>query len=65
MSAPGLPEMPTGTADGYPASTGHPDVDRVVQSLAAAADLPLAEQIGPLTEAHQTLRETLDSVGDA
>jgi hypothetical protein len=32
--------------------------------LDAAADLPPADQVAPLTEAHRTLRETLDSIGD-
>jgi hypothetical protein len=44
--------------------TGHPKVDEALAALRAAAELPPAEQIAPLTEAHQTLRETLDSIGD-
>ena len=44
--------------------TGHPQVDEALATLRAAAELPPAEQIAPLTEAHQTLRETLDSIGD-
>ncbi len=44
--------------------TGHPQVDETLADLRAAAELPPSEQIAPLTEAHQTLRETLDSIGD-
>jgi hypothetical protein len=47
-----------------PGQTGHPRVDDVVAMLDAAADLPPADQVAPLTEAHRTLRETLDSIGD-
>jgi len=44
--------------------SGHPQVDEALAGLEAAADLPPAEQIAPLTEAHRTLGETLDSIGD-
>jgi hypothetical protein len=57
---------PTPTDPGRvpPGQTGHPRVDDVVAMLDAAADLPPADQVAPLTEAHRTLRETLDSIGD-
>jgi hypothetical protein len=32
--------------------------------LAEVKDEPPAEQVGPLSRAHQVLRETLDSIGD-
>jgi hypothetical protein len=51
--------------DGSPAGTGHPRVDQMVENLNGAADLPPAEQIAALTDAHQVLREALDSIGDA
>jgi hypothetical protein len=44
--------------------TGHAHVDEALAALRSAASLPPADQIAPLTEAHQTLRETLDSIGD-
>jgi hypothetical protein len=46
------------------ASTGHPKVDAVLRKLAEVEELPPVQQIAPLTEAHQVLRETLDSIGD-
>jgi hypothetical protein len=39
-------------------------VDEVVSGLVAVQDAPPAEQVAPLTQAHQVLRETLDSIGD-
>ena len=53
-------EAPGGLAEG----TGDPRIDEAVIALAAVQDAPPAEQVAPLTEAHRTLRETLDSIGD-
>jgi hypothetical protein len=60
------PPTPTDPEAGRvpPGHTGHPRVDDVVAMLDAAAYLPPADQVAPLTEAHRTLRETLDSIGD-
>jgi hypothetical protein len=44
--------------------TGHDRVDDVLASLAHVAGAPPADQIPALTEAQQTLTETLDSIGD-
>jgi hypothetical protein len=46
------------------AGDGHPRIDETLGALAAARDAPPADQVAPLTEAHRTLRETLDSIGD-
>jgi hypothetical protein len=45
-------------------TTGHPRVDAALAALTEVADAPPVQQIGPLTEAHDVLRETLDSIGD-
>jgi hypothetical protein len=58
------PPTPTDPGRVSSGQTGHPRVDEVVAMLDAAADLPPADQVAPLTEAHRTLRETLDSIGD-
>jgi hypothetical protein len=39
-------------------------IDGVLAALAEVKDAPPAEQVGPLTEAHRVLRETLESIGD-
>ncbi len=41
-----------------------PDVGEAMESLAAVADAPPADQVTPLAEADRVLRETLDSIGD-
>lgn len=46
------------------AGNGHPRIDETLAALAAARYAPPAVQVAPLTEAHRTLRETLDSIGD-
>jgi hypothetical protein len=53
-------ETPGGLAEG----TGDPRIDAALIALAATQDAPPAEQVAPLAEAHRTLRETLDSIGD-
>ncbi|MFI5496535.1 hypothetical protein [Actinoplanes sp. NPDC051859] len=51
------PELLNGSA-----STGHPAVDAVLQSLANAAALAPADQIAEYEAAHQVLQETLASI---
>ena len=46
------------------AGNGHPRIDEALAALAAVRDASPADQVAPLTQAHQTLRETLDSIGD-
>jgi hypothetical protein len=46
------------------AYTGHERVDDALTGLAAVTDASPAEQIQALTDAHQILVETLDSIGD-
>ncbi|HLT12195.1 MAG TPA: hypothetical protein VK028_15560 [Micromonosporaceae bacterium] len=55
---------PEETPGGLAESTGHPRVDEAIVNLASVQDAPPAEQVGPLTEADRTFRETLDSIGD-
>jgi hypothetical protein len=55
------PDDPAPLAD---VTTGHPRVDAALAALAEVAEAPPVQQIGPLTEAHDVLRETLDSIGD-
>ncbi|HEX5596079.1 MAG TPA: hypothetical protein VFX61_08715 [Micromonosporaceae bacterium] len=43
-------------------SSGHPGVDAIMQSIANAANLPLAEQIAQYEAAHRTLREILATI---
>jgi hypothetical protein len=45
--------------------TGHPTVDTAVQAVAAAADLPPADQIEAYDAAHRTLQETLASIDES
>lgn len=54
-------EVTPGILDGSE-STGHPAVDAVLQSLANAATLAPADQIGEFEAAHQVLQETLASI---
>jgi hypothetical protein len=44
--------------------TGHERVDDALAALAQVSDAEPAEQIPALSEAHRTLAETLDSIGD-
>jgi hypothetical protein len=46
-------------------ATGNRQVDEALAALAAVADAPPAEQVGPLAAAHEVLRETLDAIGRA
>ena len=46
------------------ARPGHPNVDATLDALAAVADAPPPEQVGPLADADRALRETLDTIGD-
>jgi hypothetical protein len=39
-------------------------IDAALATLAEVRNAPPAEQVAPLTHAHQVLRETLDSIGD-
>ncbi len=39
-------------------------VAQALQALDEVRDLPPADQIGALTDAHRALRHTLDSIGD-
>jgi hypothetical protein len=39
-------------------------IDQALAALAEVKDAPPAEQVEPLSRAHQVLRETLDSIGD-
>jgi hypothetical protein len=39
-------------------------IDAALAALAEVRNAPPAEQVAPLTHAHQVLRETLDSIGD-
>ena len=55
---------PEPSPGGLAETTGDPRIDEAVIALAAAQDAPPAEQVAPLAEAHRTLRETLDSIGD-
>ncbi len=44
--------------------TGGSRIDAALAALAEVRNAPPAEQVAPLTHAHQILRETLDSIGD-
>ena len=44
--------------------TGHERVDHVLALLARVVDAAPADQIPPLSQAHQALAETLDSIGE-
>jgi hypothetical protein len=52
-------------AAAVPLTTGHEDVDAALAALADVVDAPPAEQVGPLDEALEVLRTTLDSIGQA
>jgi hypothetical protein len=39
-------------------------LDEALEALAAVADSPPADQVGPLADVDAALRETLDSIGD-
>lgn len=48
---------------GPPPATGA-RIEAALAALTEVKDAPPAEQVAPLTQAHQVLRETLDSIGD-
>jgi hypothetical protein len=50
-------------ADSSP-DRGGSRIDAALAALAEVKDAPPAQQVVPLTQAHQALRETLDSIGD-
>jgi len=45
-------------------TTGHPDVDAVIESLGRLDDLPVAEHVTVFESAHAELRGTLGRGGD-
>jgi hypothetical protein len=49
-------------AEALPLTTGHEDVDAALAALAEVADADPAEQVGPLGEALEVLRATLNSI---
>ncbi|RYU13031.1 hypothetical protein [Nocardioides iriomotensis] len=46
-------------------STGHPQVDAVLASLAGLDDTPVEEHVAVFESAHDTLRGALANAGDA
>jgi hypothetical protein len=54
-------ERPDGTVDrtGLPETSGHPDVDAVIESLGQLDDLPVAEHVAVFESAHTELRRVL------
>jgi len=46
-------------------STGHVQVDEVLQSMADLADRPLDEHVAVFEQAHQTLRSALSDAASA
>jgi hypothetical protein len=52
-------------AHALPLTTGHDGVDAALAALADVADAAPQEQVGPLGEALEVLRATLDSIGHA
>jgi hypothetical protein len=50
-------------SSGAAPQTEHRRLDDALAALADVAEAPPADQIGPLTDAHTALRETLDSIG--
>lgn len=49
-------------AQALPLTTGHDDVDAALDALVEVADADPAEQVGPLGEALDVLRSTLNSI---
>ena len=50
--------------DGATTSTGLPQVDAVLESLAALPSLPVDEHVAVFEQAHEDLRRTLSGAGD-
>ncbi|HEX7746192.1 MAG TPA: hypothetical protein VF462_13120 [Micromonosporaceae bacterium] len=45
--------------------SGHPAVEAAVAAVAAAAELPLREQVVAYEDAHRTLQETLATIDES
>ena len=61
---PPVPGPPSQRAAEPESGPGGSRIDAALAALAEVRNAPPAEQVAPLTHAHQVLRETLDSIGD-
>jgi hypothetical protein len=59
-----MSETPESLEQPEPVTTGDETVDAVVASLRGLDDLPVAEHVAVFEQAHESLRQVLNSAGE-